>query len=119
MFGYGCQAMSAEKTDALYTLLERLLDNRPTFDNFIKTCCFTVTSKQYQDMYNLEYHLATCLNVRAETRRLYTEGIFCPRTTAELGDRPGLVAARMVRMLAEIGNSKHSLRNHVMEGRRG
>jgi len=125
--GYNSEAMSAGKADALYTLLERLLDNRPTFDNFIKTYCFTVTSKQYQeierrfeiikDMYNLEYHLATSLNVRAEKRRLYTEGIFCPRTTAELGDRPGLVAARMVRMLAELGYSKHSLRNHVMEGR--
>ena len=36
------------------------------------------------------------LNVRAEKRRLTTTGIFCPRTTAELGDRPGLVSARMV-----------------------
>eukprot|EP00092_Neocalanus_flemingeri_P004867 GFUD01005237.1.p1 GENE.GFUD01005237.1~~GFUD01005237.1.p1 ORF type:complete len:1554 (+),score=557.90 GFUD01005237.1:650-4663(+) len=125
--GYNSEAMSAGKADALYTLLERLLDNRPNFDNFIKTHCFTVTSRQYQeierrfeiikDMYNLEYHLATSLNVRAEKRRLYTEGIFCPRTTAELGDRPGLVAARMVRILAELGYSKHSLKNYVMEGR--
>ena len=36
------------------------------------------------------------LNVRAEKRRLTTVGVFCPRTTAELGDRPGLVSARMV-----------------------
>jgi hypothetical protein len=47
-------------------------------------------------MYKLEFHLATSLNVRDEKRRLYTDGVFCPRTTAELGDKPGLVAARMV-----------------------
>merc|ERR1719264_1114004 len=104
-----------------------MLDNRPSYDNFIKTHCFTVNSRQYQeierrfeiikDMYNLEYHLATSLNVRAEKRRLYTEGIFCPRTTAELGDRPGLVAARMVRILAELGYSRHSLKNFIMETR--
>jgi len=121
------EAMSAGKADALYTLLERLLDNRPSYENFIKTHCFTVNSRQYQeierrfeiikDMYNLEYHLATSLNVRAEKRRLYTEGIFCPRTTAELGDRPGLVAARMVRILAELGYSRHSLKNFILEGR--
>jgi len=125
--GYHSEAMSAGKADALYTLLERLLDNRPSYDNFIKTHCFTVNSRQYQeierrfeiikDMYNLEYHLATSLNVRAEKRRLYTEGIFCPRTTAELGDRPGLVAARMVRILSELGYSRHSLKNLIMEGR--
>jgi len=125
--GYHSEAMSAGKADALYTLLERLLDNRPSYDNFIKTHCFTVNSRQYQeierrfeiikDMYNLEYHLATSLNVRAEKRRLYAEGIFCPRTTAELGDRPGLVAARMVRILAELGYSKHSLKTFIMEGR--
>eukprot|EP00090_Calanus_glacialis_P034363 TRINITY_DN5765_c0_g1_i1.p1 TRINITY_DN5765_c0_g1~~TRINITY_DN5765_c0_g1_i1.p1 ORF type:complete len:1490 (+),score=607.25 TRINITY_DN5765_c0_g1_i1:212-4471(+) len=127
--GFNSEAMlqSAGKADALYTLLERMLDNRPSYDNFIKTHCFTVSSRQYQeierrfeiikDMYNLEYHLATSLNVRAEKRRLYTEGIFCPRTTAELGDRPGLVAARMVRILAELGYSRHSLKNFIMEGR--
>jgi len=125
--GYNSEAMSAGKADALYTLLERMLDNRPSYDNFIKTHCFTVNSRQYQeierrfeiikDMYNLEYHLATSLNVRAEKRRLYTEGIFCPRTTAELGDRPGLVAARMIRILAELGYSRHSLKNFIMEGR--
>merc|ERR1719445_2983467 len=121
------EAMSAGKADALYTLLERLLDNRPSYENFIKTHCFTVNSRQYQeierrfeiikDMYNLEYPLATSLNVRAEKRRLYTEGIFCPRTTAELGDRPGLVAARMVRILAELGYSKHSLNSQILEAR--
>ena len=39
------------------------------------------------------------LNVRAEKRRLTTVGVFCPRTTAELGDRPGLVSARMVSLI--------------------
>ena len=42
------------------------------------------------------------LNVRAEKRRLTTVGVFCPRTTAELGDRPGLVSARMVSLLSLI-----------------
>ena len=123
---FHAEAMSAGKADALFTLLERLLDNRPSYDNFIKSHCFTVISRQYQeierrfeiikDMYNLEYHLATSLNVKAEKRRLFTEGIFCPRSTAELGDRPGLVAARMVRILAELGYSRHSLKSLVMEG---
>jgi len=123
---FHAEAMSAGKADALFTLLERLLDNRPSYDNFIKSHCFTVMSRQYQeierrfeiikDMYNLEYHLATSLNVKAEKRRLFTEGIFCPRSTAELGDRPGLVAARMVRILAELGYSRHSLKSLVMEG---
>ena len=85
------------------------------------------------------------LNVRAEKRRLTTVGVFCPRTTAELGDRPGLVSARMVslilsfllsskinvvvcvrktslnetqvRLLASVGFSNHSLRNQIMEAR--
>merc|ERR1712059_200602 len=125
--GYHSEAMSAGKADALYTLLERLLDNRPNYDNFIKTNCFGVNSRQYgeierrfeiiKDMYNLEYHLATSLNVRAEKRRLFTEGIFCPRTTAELGDKPGLVAARMIRILSEFGYSKHSLNSQIVEAR--
>jgi len=117
--------MSACKSDALHRMIERLLDDTPRYDNFIKTHCFTVRSRQYQeierrfeiikDMYNLEYHLATSLNVRSEKRRLFTEGVFCPRSTAELGDRPGLVAARMIRILAEIGHSRHSLNQLVME----
>ena len=44
--------------------------------------------------------LMLSLNVRAEKRRLTTVGVFCPRTTAELGDRPGLVSARMVGLLS-------------------
>ena len=32
--GHHNEAMSAEKADALYTLLERLLDDRPSYDNF-------------------------------------------------------------------------------------
>ena len=123
--GFSSQEMSASKSDALHRMIERLLDDTPRYDNFIKTHCFTVRSRQYQeierrfeiikDMYNLEYHLATSLNVRAEKRRLFTEGVFCPRSTAELGDRPGLVAARMIRILAEIGHSRHSLNQLVME----
>merc|ERR1719225_34383 len=125
--GYHSEAMSAGKADALYTLLERMLDDTPSYDNFIKHHCFTVMSRQYQeierrfeiikDMYNLEYHLATSLNVRSEKRRLFTEGIFCPRSTAELGDRPGLVAARMIRILSELGYSKHSMNNLVLQAR--
>merc|ERR1712107_615316 len=34
--GYNCEAMSAGKADALHTLLERLLDGTPDFDNFFK-----------------------------------------------------------------------------------
>jgi len=124
---YTNEAMSAGKADALYSLVERLLDNRPNFENFFKSNCFAVNSRQYgeverrfniiKDMYNLEYHLATSLNVRAEKRRLVTEGIFSPRTTAELGDKPGLVAARMIRILAEFGYSKHSLNSQILEAR--
>ena len=44
--------------------------------------------------------LMLSLNVRAEKRRLTTVGVFCPRTTAELGDRRGLVSARMVGLLS-------------------
>ena len=105
--GFSSNEMSASKSDALLRLTERMLDDTASYDNFIKHHCFTVMSRQYQeierrfeiikDMYNLEYHLATSLNVRSEKRRLFTEGIFCPRSTAELGDRPGLVAARMIR----------------------
>ena len=105
--GFSSSEMTASKSDALLMLTERMLDDTPSYDNFIKPHCFTVRSRQYQeierrfeiikDMYNLEYHLATSLNVRSEKRRLFTEGIFCPRSTAELGDRPGLVAARMIR----------------------
>ena len=105
--GFSSSEISATKSDALLRLVERLVDDSPGYDNFIKQHCFTVRSRQYQeierrfeiikDMYNLEYHLATSLNVKSEKRRLFTEGIFCPRSTAELGDRPGLIAARMIR----------------------
>jgi len=125
--GFSSQEMSASKADALLRMTERLLDDTPNYDNFIKTHCFTVDSRQYQeitrrfeiikDMYQLEYHIATSLNVRSEKRRLFTEGVFCPRSTAELGDRPGLVAARMIRILAEMGYSRHSLNQLVMETR--
>ena len=125
--GVSSQEMSANKADALLRMIERLLDDTPAYDNFIRTHCFTLKSRQYQeierrfeiikDMYNLEYHLATSLNVRSEKRRLFTEGVFCPRSTAELGDRPGLVAARMVRILAELGYSRHSLKNQILETR--
>ena len=47
---YNSEVMSAGKADVLYTLLVRLLDNRPIYDNFIKTRCFTVTSRQYKGM---------------------------------------------------------------------
>jgi len=125
--GISGQEMSASKSDALLRMIERLLDDSPKYDNFFKSHCFTIRSKQYyeierrfeiiKDMYNLEYHLATSLNVRNLKRRLFTEGVFCPRSTAELGDRPGLVAARMVRILAEMGHSRHSLNKLVMEAR--
>merc|ERR550525_920886 len=125
--GFSSQEMSASKADALLRMTERLLDDTPTYDNFIKTHCFTIDSRQYQeisrrfeiikDMYQLEYHIATSLNVRAEKRRLFTEGVFCPRSTAELGDRPGLVAARMIRILSELGYSKHSINNLVLQAR--
>merc|ERR550525_125568 len=125
--GFSSNEMSATKSDALLRLVERLVEDTPGYDNFIKQHCFTVMSRQYQeierrfeiikDMYNLEYHLATSLNVRSEKRRLFTEGIFCPRSTAELGDRPGLVAARMIRILSELGYSKHSMNNLVLQAR--
>ena len=74
--GFSSNEMSATKSDALLRLVERLVDDTPGYDNFIKQHCFTVRSRQYQeierrfeiieDMYNLEYHLATSLNVREE-----------------------------------------------------
>merc|ERR1712203_429482 len=124
---YGCIDLFVEEADALHTLLERLLESTPDYDNFFRQHCFPVNSRQFgeverrnsiiKDMYRLEFHLATNLNVRAEKRRLTTVGVFCPRTTAELGDRPGLVSARMVRLLASVGFSNHSLRNQIMEAR--
>ena len=81
---FSSQEMSASKAYALLMLrmTERLLDDTPTYDNFIKIHCFTVDSRQYKeithsfeiikDMYQLEYHIATSLNVRLEKRRLFT-----------------------------------------------
>lgn len=125
--GYYSEAMSAGKADALHTLLERLLEKTPDYDNFFRQHCFPVNSRQYydvergfdiiKDMYRLEFHLATSLNVRAEKRRLFTSGVFSPRSTAELGDKPGLVAARMVRILAACGYSNHSLKSQIVEAR--
>ena len=43
--------------------------------------------------------------------------MFCPRTTAELGDRPGLVAARLVRLMAAAGLSNPSLRSQILEAK--
>lgn len=76
--------MSAGKADALHTLLERLLENTPDYDNFFRSLfypltgflvtfcrahCFPVNSRQFgevergfdiiKDMYKLEFHLAT------------------------------------------------------------
>ena len=80
--------MSAGKADALHTLLERLLENTPDYDNFFRLVycfnwlttfadydnffrqhCFPVNSRQFgeverrnsiiKDMYRLEFHLAT------------------------------------------------------------
>jgi len=62
--GISGQEMSASKSDALLRMIERLLDDSPNYDNFFKSHCFTVRSKQYyeierrfeiiKDMYNLE-----------------------------------------------------------------
>ena len=67
--GYNSEAMSAGKADALHTLLERLLENTPDYDNFFRQHCFPVNSRQFgeverrnsiiKDMYRLEFHLAT------------------------------------------------------------
>ena len=46
-----------------------------------------------------------------------TEGIYCTRTIAELGDKPGLVAGKMIRILSEFGYSKHSLNSQIVEAR--
>ena len=72
--------MWATKSDALLRLVERLMDDTPGYNNFIKQHCFTVRSRQYQeierrfeiikDMYNLEYQLATRLNIKSEKRRM-------------------------------------------------
>ena len=125
--GFSSQEMAASKSDAINRIIERLLDDQANYDNFIKTHCFTVQSRQYheierrfeiiKDMYNLECALATSLNNRSMKRRLFTDGVFCPRSTAELGDRPGLVAARIIRILSELGHSRHSLNNLVLETR--
>ena len=67
--GYNSEAMSAGKADALHTLLERLLENTPDYDNFFRQHCFPVNSRQFgeverrnsiiKDMYRLEFYLAT------------------------------------------------------------
>ena len=61
--------MSAGKADALHTLLERLLEAMPGYDNFFRQGCFPVNSRQYEEvvrgfdiikaMYRLEFQLAT------------------------------------------------------------
>lgn len=53
----------------MHTLLERLLENTPDYDNFFRQHCFPVNSRQFgeverrnsiiKDMYRLEFHLAT------------------------------------------------------------
>ena len=67
--GYNSEAMSAGKADALHTLLERLLESTPDYDNFFRQHCFPVNSRLFgeverrnsiiKDMYRLEFHLAT------------------------------------------------------------
>jgi hypothetical protein len=53
--------------------------------------------KFLQDLYHLEFYIADSLNERRERKKLFTEGIFSPSSTAELGDKAGFVAARFVR----------------------
>ena len=42
--------MSAGKADALYTLLEWLLDNGPNYENFFWSHCFTTNSRQFREV---------------------------------------------------------------------
>ena len=49
------------------------------------------------DLYNLECFLSHALNERNWRKKMYTGGVFCPFSTADLGDKPGYIANRFVR----------------------
>jgi hypothetical protein len=59
-----------------------------------------------QDLYQLECYIADSLNERKERKKIYTEGIFSPSSTAELGDKAGFVAARFVRYSKQVPSSQ-------------
>lgn len=123
--GHGSEAMAASKGAALFEIVENLLEGPAVYQNFMGVHCFPISSPKsrlverrfdiIKDMYNLEIFLANALNGRGEKRRLVQEGVFSAKNAAEMGDRPGLVAARMIRLMAEVGLSKLVLKDKVLE----
>jgi len=123
---YG-ENMDATKAGALLNIIEDLLGEAPDYDNFIKTNCFHSSDARFQEvrnqnrivqnLFNLECYLSETLNERTMRKKIYTGGIFSARSTAELGDKPGLVATRFVRFLASIGLSRVSLKDKAVECR--
>jgi len=123
---YG-ESMATSKGAALFDIVENLLGGSPSYSNLYGVHCFPVKSgkiKQVErrtdiikDLYNLEIYLANNLNSRGERRRLCAEGVFSARSEADLIDKSGLVALRLVRLLAELGLSKPVLKDRVMEAR--
>lgn len=123
---YG-ESMAVSKGAALFDIVENILGGSPSFNNLYGVHCFPVKSSKIKqverrtdiikELYNLEIYLANNLNNRGERRRLCAEGVFSPRSEAEMIDKPGLVALRLVRLLAELGLSKPVLKDQVMDAR--
>jgi len=123
--GHASESMAASKGAALFEIVENLLGGPASYQNFMGVHCFPISSPKsrlverrfdiIKDMYNLEIFLANALNGRNEKRRLVQEGVFSAKSAAEMGDRPGLVAARMVRLMAEVGLSKLVLKDQVLQ----
>ena len=70
-----------------------------------------------KDLYPLECQLCVALNDRSQRKKIYTSGIFCATTTAELGDKASSVAARFIRYLVESGLSKPALYDKAVHAR--
>ena len=70
-----------------------------------------------KDLYALECHLCDALNDRNMRKKIYTNGIFSPSTTAEWGDKAGFVAAKFIRFLVESGLSRPALRDRAVHAR--
>jgi len=125
--GKSSENMAGTKAGALLKILEDLLEGAPDYENFIKHNCFHSDDSRFQevrrkenivkDLYNLECFLSDALNERNLRKKIYTGGIFCPSSTAELGDKPGLVANRFVRFMVECGLSRPALKDRAVECR--
>jgi len=125
--GNTSENMAATKAASVLKILEDLLGEAPDYENYIKVNCFPAYDSRFKelrrkediinDLYNLECCLSDALNERNQRRKIYTSGVFCASSTADLGDRPGLVAARFIRFLVDCGLSKPALKDRAVESR--